>query len=174
MAWSIVWLGARYPSVAASPTAREYDLKAAFLFNFTKFIEWPPTSFGTAEAPLVVGILGEDPFGESLDRLLQGKLVGRHPLVIKRFASGQMPDNCQLLFVCRSEKDHWPESLKNLRGKPMLLVSETDGFPEHGGMINFFIESDKVRFAVNPEAAKRAGLIVSTKLLNVAKVFRPN
>lgn len=152
-------------------SALEYDLKAAFLLNFAKFVEWPAAAFTDDHSPLVVGVLGEDPFGETMDRIVREKQIKGHPLIVSRWKSGEAPGPCQLLFICRSESYRVAELLRNLGGQSVLLISEIEQFLERGGMINFFTESDQVKFAVNPDAAARAGLIISSKLLNVAKVY---
>jgi hypothetical protein len=158
---------------AASPekaALTEYEVKAAFLFNFAKFVDWPGSELRRGNAPMVLGVLGEDPFGEVLDRILQAKQINKHPLILKRFQCGADPTGCHVLFISASEKDRLPEIVRAFEGRAVLLVSETDRFLECGGMINFYIESASVKFAINLEAAQRSGLRISSKLLSVAKV----
>jgi YfiR/HmsC-like len=158
---------------SAGLVAREYDLKAAYLFNFTKFIEWPEASFNGPAAPLVVGLLGDDPFGDVLDETVRGKAINHHPLVVKRFKHGEDPVGCQVLFISRSERDRLPEIVRALHGQGVLLVSDMDEFLERGGMITFFLDADRLKFAINPESAEQAGLKISSKLLGLAKVVMP-
>ena len=169
---SILCLTVTPASRGATLVAREYDLKAAYLVNFTKFVAWPPAGFNQPSAPLVIGLLGEDPFGEILDRTVRSQVVNNHPLVIKRFKRGEDPGGCHLLFISRSEKEGLPEIVRGLQGRGVLLVSEMDQFLDQGGMINLYLEADLVKFAANPEAAERAGLKISSKLLGLAKVVK--
>lgn len=146
----------------------EYQIKAAFLFNFAKFVEWPPTSFADENSPLVIGILGDNPFSGDLERTIQNKTINHHSLVIKQFHSLAEARNCQMLFISASEKKRFADIFGGLRGTSVLTVSETDGFTEAGGMINFILENKKIRFQINDEAAKAARLKISSKLLSVA------
>jgi YfiR/HmsC-like len=146
----------------------EYQIKAAFLFNFAKFVEWPPASFADENSPLVIGILGDNPFSGDLERIIQNKTINRHSLVTKQFHLLAEARNCQMLFISTSEKKRFTEIFEGLRGTSVLTVSETDGFTEAGGMINFILENKKIRFRINDEAAKAARLKISSKLLTLA------
>lgn len=146
----------------------EYQIKAAFLFNFAKFVQWPPEALAPAGSPLVIGIIGENPFHEDLARTIRNKSVDDHPLTIKLFRSPAEATNCQILFISTSEKDRLPEIFGTLKGASVLTVGETDRFYEAGGMINFFQAGTKLRFKINQEAATKAGLKISSKLLSLA------
>jgi YfiR/HmsC-like len=148
----------------------EYQLKAAFLFNFAKFIDWPAASFSGQEASFSICILGVDPFGRSMDDLLQGKMIANRRVSVER--SRQVADvrHCQVVFVSSSEKARVKEILDGLKGTNVLVVGETDGFAEAGGAIQFAIEDNHVRFLINTDAADRAGLKVSSNLLSLAHV----
>ena len=154
------------------PALTEYQVKAAFLYNFAKFVEWPQASFKEAGAALVIGILGQDSFGEVLDRTVENKLINGRPIKVKRFGVDEDPGDCHLLFISRSEAERMGEVLSRLRGRSVLLVGETDGFLELGGMISFYLEDQRVRFTVNLDAAEGVRLKISSKLLGVAKVVR--
>ena len=145
-----------------------YQVKAAFLFNFAKFVEWPPESFAGETSPLVIGILGDSPFGGDLERTIQNKTINNHSLVIKQLHLLAEATNCQILFICNSEKKHFSEIIQSLRGHAVLTVSETDGFIQTGGMVNFVLEDGKIRFQINDEAAKAAQLKISSILLSLA------
>jgi uncharacterized protein DUF4154 len=149
----------------------EYQIKAAFLFNFAKFVQWPPQAFAAGTSPLVIGILGENPFHDDLARTIQGKTVDEHPVVIKEFLSPAQATNCHVLFISTSEKTRLPEIIQSLKGASVLTVGEMDRFTETGGMINFILEGTKIRFQINKDAAARAGLKISSKLMNLA--WRP-
>jgi hypothetical protein len=166
---SALAVGAPIASAQASAPA-EYQLKAAFLFNFAKFIDWPAASFSGPEARFSICILGLDPFGRSMDDLLQGKMIADRRVSVER--SKQIADvrHCQMVFVSSSEKSRVKEILEGLKGTNVLVVGETDGFAEAGGAIQFAIEDNHVRFLINTDAADRAGLKVSSSLLSLAHV----
>lgn len=152
-------------------TASEYQLKAAFLFNFVKFTEWPPAAFSNATAPLVIGVLGDDPFGRTLDDLVNGEIINGRAIEIKRFPGGDDPNACHVLFISRSEKDRLSRLLEELKQKPVLTVSDLDQFCQQGGMINLALSAgNTVKPEINPDAARSAGVQISSKLLNLPLV----
>jgi hypothetical protein len=148
----------------------EYQVKAAFLMNFTKFVQWPPAAFTDTAAPLSICILGDDPFGSAVDQLIQGEIANGRKLAVQRLHNPPPPKSCQVLFVDKSGK----ETSKTLAalGPGVLTVGQGDGFLHAGGMIAFVIENRRVRFDINQAAAQSAGLAVSSKLLNVARQVR--
>jgi len=152
--------------VVATPT--EYDVKAAFLYNFAKFVEWPPDTFKEPTAPLTVCVLGDDPFGEALEKEFSGKTVQDRPIVFEPL-DHHAPAACQVLFVSASERKRVDAILQDLQGPPILTVSDIHRFVKHGGMIGFTLEDDRVRFEVNLAAAEQAGLKISSQLLKLAK-----
>jgi hypothetical protein len=164
------WLGVcGVPGVArAEVAAPEYDVKAAFLFNFTKFVEWPPSAFADEHSPLKICVLGENPFGKAL-RVLTKEEVGGRRLSLMHLDKLNSLETCHVLYVSRSERDRLPQVLAGLHSAPVLTVGDTAGFTGQGGMINFILEGSKVRFDVNQEAAERAGLKISSRLLALAK-----
>lgn len=156
-------------SRAQSPAVGEYQIKAAFLYNFAKFIEWPSSSFADAGTPLRICVFGQDPFGRDLRDITNEKTVGGHKLQIMPVADLQVARTCHILFIASSEKAQLKQTFESLQGADVLTVGDTVGFVEKGGMINFVLENERVRFEVNRKAAEQAGLKVSSKLLNVAK-----
>ena len=165
---ALVWLLTVGGGRAQESPPTEYQLKAAFLLNFTKFVEWPPAAFAEAKSPIVLGILGENPFGDALERTIRDKTINNRPLEIKPFRSSAEATNCHILFISTSEKARLPEILAALRGASVLTVGETDRFTETGGMINFVRQGNKIRFQINEVAAKSVGLKISSKLLSLA------
>jgi YfiR/HmsC-like len=155
-------------SLAEDGAPSEYQVKAAFLYNFVKFVKWPDSAFSTSNAPITIGILGDNPFGSDLQVAVRNKTVNGHPLAIRQISSAEM-NQCHVVFVARSPKRNLVDVLAALKGTDVLTVSEVDRFIESGGMINFLTESNKVRFEINDGAAKAAGLTISSKLLNLAK-----
>lgn len=146
----------------------EYQLKAAFLFNFVKFVEWPSAASANPKSPIVIGILGENPFGSDLARTIRGKTVNNRPLEVKEFHSVIETTNCHVLFISASAKKQLPDIFNGLGGVCVLTVGETDGFTQTGGMVNFVLEGNKIRFEIRDDAAKKAGLKISSKLLSLA------
>ncbi|HWF39006.1 MAG TPA: YfiR family protein [Candidatus Acidoferrales bacterium] len=155
---------------AQSDSPNEYQVKAAFLFNFAKFVDWPPGTYANAQSPFAICVLGDDPFGHVLENTLAGKSLGAHPVVLRRTKDLAEARRCQVVFVSSSEMHRYGEVVEGVRGARVLLVGETDGFASSGGAIEFTLEGNHVRFAINPEAAQRAGLTLSSKLLMLARI----
>lgn len=164
-----VLVGGLWAGHAASQSATEYDVKAAFLYNFTRFVEWPPDAITRSEA-FVIGILGRDPFGDALDAAVRGKKAFQKEFAIRRFATGREALGSHILFISASEEPRLPLVLRELEGASILTIGETDGFARRGGMIEFRIESNRVRFDINVVAAERAKLKLSSQLLKLARV----
>ena len=155
----------------AQATSKEYQIKAAFLFNFMQFVEWPPTVFKNTDDPFRIGVLGQDPFNAALEDTVQGETISNHKIIVEHAMQVDDLKNCQLIFISKSEKKHVTEILSALDDKPVLTVSEIEGFAERGGGINFYLEGNKVRFEVNPDAARHDGLKVSSQLLSLGKII---
>lgn len=149
----------------------EYRVKAAFLYNFARFVTWPGHS-GT-NGPVVIGVLGRDPFGDLLESTIAGKTVSGRPFLVRRLKSPNEAASCHLLFVSESERRTIGQVIEAVGGQAVLTVGETEGFIEKGGMIGFVIEDQAVRIDLNLEAAQAAGLQVSSQLLRVARSIRP-
>jgi len=150
--------------------APEYQVKAVFLFNFAQFVDWPAQAFPEAGAPLVIGVLGEDPFGAYLDELVRNEKIGNRPLVVRRFRGIQDMGECHILFVSRSPAGQFDKLVPELRGRPLLTVSDTENFNRLGGMVRFVTENGKIRLRINVDAAKESGLTISSKLLRWATI----
>jgi hypothetical protein len=147
----------------------EYQMKAAFLYNFAKFVDWPPASL-PVDAPLVIGVLGADPFEGALDSTIRNKAIEGHPLSVRRIKSLADAKTCHILFISSSEKKRWTEISQALAGSSVLTVSENwDHFTEAGGMIYFFMDDRRVCFDINVEAARQASLKISSKLILLRK-----
>jgi hypothetical protein len=157
---------------AETKASPEYLIKAAFLFNFAKFVEWPAASFKDDLSPINLCILGTDPFGPALDTLKDKTIKGR-PLKIKRANKVDDIEACHILFISASEKEILKQILYTLKNSNILTVSEIEGFAQMGGIINFIIVNKKVHFEINPEAAERSKLKISSQLLKLAKIVIP-
>ena len=164
---ALVWL--------CAPIARaesEYDVKAAYLFKFTKFIEWPATAFAGPDAPFVIGIVGRDPFNGGLDRLIAGNTTGARRLEVQHLNATDSTGlrGCQMVFVSASEQRRLPSILSALQGRPVLVVGESEGFASAGGMLGFALRESRVGIEINSAAARQARLKISSQLLNLAKL----
>jgi len=153
---------------AAQP--QEHEVKAAFLYKFLSFVEWPAQSFARAGAPLVIGVVGADDVHFALQEIVPGRSAQGRPLELRKLKDGERPAGVHMLFVGRAAA----ASLPKLPAQPgLLVVSETEGALEQGAMINFLRVEDRVRFEVAPEAAERRGLRISSRMLAVAQQVRP-
>lgn len=158
-------------SAGAGEGVGEYQVKAAFLYNFSKFVEWPAKAFPAPNSPIRFAVVGEDPFGAELDRALEGKVVGGRPLVLQRFGSATADlRRCHIVFISSSEARRLPDLLELLRGAPVLTVSEMEPFVRAGGVIRLTEDDRHVRFEINVQAAEQEGLQISSKLLALATV----
>jgi hypothetical protein len=167
---AILIVGGGGAAPAPAQVTREYDLKAVFLYHLASFVEWPATAFSSPDAPFIIGVLGQDPFGAVLDGVVVHEYVDKHPFVVRRFRRGEDVSECHLLFVAESESRRLPEVLRSLRGLPVLTVGDRPGFIEAGGMIGFVTRADHLQLFVNRSAVRAAQLVVSSKLLEVAQV----
>jgi hypothetical protein len=153
---------------ADAPT--ENQVQAVFLYNFSRFVEWPAQAFAAPDDPFVIGIVGSDPFGARLDEAIRNEQVNGHPLTVRRFRSVSDIDNCQILFIDRSEIGHLGQILAALEHHSTLTVSQADGAAQHGVMIQFATENSRIRLRINVESARAAGLTISSKLLRPAEI----
>jgi YfiR/HmsC-like len=159
---------------AASPaqTPGEYQVKAAFLYNFTKFIDWPPEALASPSDPFVLCVYGNNPLLDPLKEIVKGKNTEGRDFAVKRVTTISGARSCQVLFVGAGDEESVPGILSGLQGSSVLTVGELPDFPRQGGVINFFMESSRVRFVINIAAAERARLKISSKLLSLATVVR--
>lgn len=169
-----------------SAQSREYQVKVAFLYNFIKFVDWPKEKIGDSNEPIIIGVIGESPFGKAFEPIKNKKVKGKR-IVIKQFRSFEELKKssgkdkaelarkiealrkCHLLFICSSEKKNLKEIINSVRDHNVLTVGDMEGFLESGGIINFLMEEKKVRFEINVAAAGQAGLKIRSKLLRLAK-----
>lgn len=162
-------LAETHPAPAQGSASSEYQVKAAFLYHFSQFVDWPEGTFKDASSPLTYCTFGEDPFHGALDASLSGKRIGVRALQVQHFKQPQEIRGCQILFVGESEQKRVPSLLTRLQGNPILTVGETEHFVQDGGMIGFLLEENKIRFEINLEAAEHAKLKLSSRLLALAK-----
>jgi hypothetical protein len=157
---------------ATSAELNQYQLKAEFLYNVGQFVEWPPQAFNTSTDPFAVCILGEDPFERALLDLMTGKALNGRPVQVRRVPNVQQGSFCQILFISSSERKRFRSILTDLKAGPVLTVGDTEGFAEAGGVANFALDGEMLRIEINIEAARRKNLLISSKLLNLARIVR--
>lgn len=168
VAWILLVAGPR--NAYSTPT--DYEVKAVFLYNFAQFIDWPANIFTNQSSPMVIGILGEDPFGSTLDDAVKDETVHGRKIVIKRFSAADDLRTCQILFISQSEKDRVVDVLQELKASPVVTVSEVEQFCEHGGMINFVRQDQNVRLEVNRASAEAVRVKISSQLLGLARLVK--
>ena len=154
----------------AAVVANEYQVKAVFLFNFSRFVEWPASAYPSADAPFVLGVFGHDPFGADLDAVVKGETVNGRPIVVKRVMTAADAATCQIVFIHRSEERRLGELLSVLGHRSTLTVSDMPGTAQRGVMIRLVTEKGRVRMRVNVESAKAAELTISSNLLRAAEI----
>ena len=157
-------------AAAQSPRAPEYQVKAAFLYNFAKFVEWPSPAFPGPSTPFRICVLGHDPFGDALTNIVQGKSISGRPIVAIVLPPAAEIRPCHVLFISHTDSAILKAALDRMRGLPVLTVGESADFLALGGMINFVLQEDRVRFEINLAAAEHHHLKLSSKLLAVAHV----
>lgn len=162
------------PAAAQQESPREYDVKAVFLFNFARFVEWPESQDAKPGNALVIGILGEDPFGSALDHAVQNETIRELPIVIRRAKRMEDLPACNLLYINLKDLQKVQAILRSLAGRGVLTVGEGEDFTRAGGMIAFRTQQQRVRFQINLEVAEREGFHISSKLLKVAEVNSPS
>jgi hypothetical protein len=156
-----------------SRQALELRVKARFLYTFGKYVDWPPDTFGSATNAVVIGILGKDPFGGILDETVAGKAINGHRVNIRRFQRVEDIETCHVLFISASEKEQLPNIRSPLAGRKILTVSDLDGFFQTDGQIHFVMQDNRVRFDINLEAIRRAGLKLDANLIREARRVIP-
>ncbi len=152
---------------ATAPT--EYQLKAAFIFNFAKFVEWPAAAFRSSQSPITICVFGEDPFGRDLDEIVKGQTIGARSVAVRRITQAPRADTCQVLFVGAAVRSDLQELFLAVATQPVLTVCEDESLRSEG-VIHFLLEENKVRFMINLDSAERAGIKISSKLLKLAKI----
>jgi hypothetical protein len=157
-------------STHAAAPAREYRVKAVFLFNFSRFVEWPESAFRAPAAPFVVGVFGYDPFGDELDAVMRGESVDGHPLEVRRVASLAEAEQCQILFIHRSEEDRLDEVVDALSRQSTLTVSDVAGSAQRGVMVRLVNVEGHIRLRIDLDSARAAQLTISSGLLRSAEI----
>ena len=154
---------------ADTQVPKEYQLKAAFLFNFLKFVEWPASRFGSADEPIVLGVFGDNPFGAGLENTVRDRKISGRGIVVRSVQNTADAKATHLLFVSAAEESRFGALREDLKAAGVLTVGESESFLKRGGIISFTIEGDKLRFDINMISADKAGLKISAQLQKLAK-----
>jgi hypothetical protein len=157
-------------SALAQAQSTEYKVKAVYLVKFLQFVDWPSTLFADKTSPLVIGVLGNDPFGKVLDEAVEGEMINDHPVVVRRMANPKEMAQAQVLYIGKSEKVRVHSILAELKGQSILTVSDIESFCYDGGIVRFLVVNNKVHFRINVDAARDANLQISSKLLQLAEI----
>jgi hypothetical protein len=172
LAVACLFAGSFATAARADAPSREYQFKAAFVFNFVQYAHWPPTAFKDAKDPIVITVLGDNPFEDDLEQIVQGKKVdGRDILVRYAKDPAVAARTSHVVYVAPSEQHRLDKILPALTAAPVMTVSDTHGFTAWGGVIRIFTEDNKLRFEINKKAARRAGINFSAKLLKLARFY---
>ncbi|MBN2102668.1 YfiR family protein [bacterium] len=150
----------------------EYEIKAAFIYNFAKFVEWPPESEQAARDSIIIGILGQDPFGSLMEQVIGGKTAHGKTISIERYQSLEQARHCHILFISDSKLSRLSHIIEQLADKHILTVGEMETFAREGGMIYLYVQEKRIRFKINMDAANAAQLKLSSKLLKLAEIVR--
>jgi hypothetical protein len=167
-----IFVGVLLGTRARGQAIEEYRVKAAFLYNFAKFVEWPSEAFKTPQDPITVCVLGRDPFGGALREVIRGKSIEGRAVALRQVTDAEEAGACQILFISSSEGKHFHALFGNLEPPGILTVGEAQGFAVHGGAINFKLDGGHVHFEINAGAAERAQLHISAKLLSLAQIVK--
>ena len=162
---------ARLP--AQRDTDLEYKFKAAYLYNFLQFIEWPDTAFATNSSPVVIGIYSQDPLARELGQLVEGESINGRKIIVQNFRTTRNIRECNVIFIPESQEGQIGAILSALDDMSILTVSEVEGFAQNGGAINFYVQDNKLRFEINPDVLKKVNLKASSRLLRLARIVEP-
>lgn len=164
----IALLGASYVQPALATDSLEYAVKAAFIYKFAPYVEWPASSFSSSTSPLVVCVVGDDPVSAILDQAVVGQQVNSHPIIVRHLQTAEKASDCEIAYVASADEQIVASSLASMRSAPILTVTDADRTPDAVGIIGFTIRDHHVRFNIDDSTAEGAGLIISSKLLSLA------
>ncbi len=165
-------LGILAAGICPAQVFNEYQVKAAFLYSFAKFVEWPPQAFSSPSSAIGICILGDDPFGNFLDDTVRGKSVGGRPLAVYRLTDFPAGHECKILFIASSERRRMPALLASVATPGLLTVGDTAEFAAQGGVIGLRLDGERIRLLVNLTSAEKAQLRVSSRVLSMATIVK--
>lgn len=161
------WLSAQHEAGV------EYKFKAAYLYNFLQFIEWPDSAFATKSSPVIIGIFSQDPLARELGQIAEGESINGRKIIVENYRSTHNIRECNVIFIPLSQEGQIGTILSELDNKSILTVSEVDGFAQNGGAINFYVQDNKLRFEINPDVLRKLNLKASSRLLRLARIVEP-
>jgi len=164
------WMAISTPCKAEA--TKEAQVKAAFVYNFTQFVDWPAGAFAGPDAPFVVAIVGDDPFSGAIEEAMDGQSVNGRPIAVRHFASAKQIERCQLLIVPASQQAAAPVILAKIANAPVLTVGDGDSFMAQGGAIRLFQQGARVRFELSPDVMAAARVVPGAKLMKLARIYR--
>ena len=167
-----ILLGILASGICRAQVFNEYQVKAAFLYTFAKFAEWPPQAFSGPSAAMTICVLGEDPFGSFLDDAVKGKAVGDRPLAVYRLTDLPTGHECKILFIATSERRRIPALLSSMATAGVLTVGDTPDFASQGGVIGLRLDGERIRLTVNLTAADKAKVRISSRVLSLATIIK--
>jgi len=156
--------------LSGSAQSREYQVKAAFLYNFAQFVEWPSNAFTNATQPFRIGVLGDNPFGDALANIVRGETIGKREVVLQQSNAPEDLLGCQMVYIAISDTNQASRILAHFNSRPVLTVAELDGAGRHGAIIRFYRDGPRVRFEIDPKAAEKAGLKVRSEMLRLGRI----
>ncbi|HYL38410.1 MAG TPA: YfiR family protein [Bryobacteraceae bacterium] len=159
-------------AATGGPVVEEYALKAAVVLNLAKFVEWPQGTFLNPQDPIVICILGDNPFGRSLEQAVRGQAIDNRPLIVQQVSNVAQARSCQVVFVSWSERKRLRSIFGQLSSRGILTVGDTDDFAAEGGVVNLSVEANRIRIEINPEAAGQQRMRISSRLLSLALIKR--
>jgi hypothetical protein len=168
----VILLGMLLTGSARGQEIDEYQVKAAFLYNFAKFVDWPSQTFKTPQDPIMICVLGHNPFGNALKDVIRGKSIDGRAFAFRQVGNAGEAESCQILFVSSAEEKRFRSLWGGSKPAGILTVGEAQGFAANGGVINFKLEDGRVRFEINVSAAELEQLHISSKLLSLAQIVR--
>jgi hypothetical protein len=161
-----------YFSIAQTKQTSEQEVKAAFIYNFTRFIDWPPAAFSSLNSPFVIGVLGNDPVSGYLESLVQDEKLDNHLITVQRFTDLKQINQCNILFISAEEGSKISQLIPSINRRGILTVSDSPSFSKWGGIVRFFKDQNKLRLEINPVEGKAAQLMISSKLLSVSSIYK--
>jgi hypothetical protein len=170
----ILWVSDSYSQMGFTVYPTEYQIKAKYIYNFTRFVDWPEESFENPDSPFVIGIIGNDPYGIDLDKTIEGKQIKNRRFIIRRCQNIEDLSSCHILFIGVDKGAQRSQIFNKIKNKCILTVGDEEHFARDGGMINFIIMKKRIRFEINREAVKQSHLKMSTNLLKMAVIIEPS
>jgi hypothetical protein len=169
----ILWVSNSYSQMGFTVYPTEYQIKAKYLYNFARFVDWPEESFQSPDSPFVIGIIGNDPYGIDLEKTIEGKQIKNRKFIIKHYQNLENLSSCHILFIGIDNKAGRSQIFNKIKKQGILTVGDDDSFAKDGGMINFIIKKERIRFQINREAVNQSPLKMSTTLLKMAVIIEP-